>query len=169
MMGRAWALVAFLALVVGGGLLIGLSTAPAGPWYRGLVKPSFNPPNWVFGPVWTMLYVMIGVAGWRTWLTRSGSAGAGGAAPDPSKGWARPIRLWWLQLALNFAWSPAFFGMQRPGLALAIILPLLATIVGFMVVSVRGQGDRIAGWLFFPYAIWVAFATLLNAAIVALN
>ena len=83
-------LAAFIALCVGGGLLIGLSNPP-GPWYASLVKPSFNPPNWLFGPVWTTLYAMLAVVGWRTWQRCRGEVG---------------MKLWWSQLALNFAWSP---------------------------------------------------------------
>ena len=92
MSGRA-AIIPFLLLVVGGGLLIGFLTIP-GPWYEALAKPSFNPPNWLFGPVWTILYVLIAIAGWRIWRR------------DPR---GTPMKLWWLQLVLNFLWSPSFF------------------------------------------------------------
>ena len=145
------ALALFLLLVVGGGLLIGWLTAP-GDWYAGLAKPSFNPPGWVFGPVWTVLYVLIAVAGWRVWRTHPG-------------GW--PARMWWIQLALNFLWSPAFFAAHRIGLALVIVLLLLATIVAFILMCWRQ--DRVAAWLFVPYAAWVAFASVLNASILVLN
>lgn len=150
-MGRLGTLALFLVLVVGGGLAIGALTAP-GAWYAGLAKPSFNPPGWLFGPVWTLLYVLIAVAGWRTFARdRAGS----------------PMRLWWTQLALNFLWSPVFFAAHRIGLALLVVLLLLAAILGFIVLSWRR--DRVAAWLFAPYAAWVAFASLLNAAIFALN
>ncbi|MCZ7659350.1 MAG: tryptophan-rich sensory protein [Xanthobacteraceae bacterium] len=150
-MRRLGVLALFLVLVAGGGLAIGLLTAP-GAWYAGLAKPSFNPPGWVFGPVWTLLYVLIAVAGWRTF--------ARGRA-----GW--PMRLWWTQLALNFLWTPVFFAAHRIRLALLVVLLLLAAILGFIVLSWRR--DRVAAWLFAPYAAWVAFASLLNAAIFALN
>lgn len=150
-MRRLGSLALFLVLVVGGGLAIGLLTAP-GAWYAGLAKPSFNPPGWVFGPVWTLLYVLIAVAGWRTF------------ARDRA-GW--PMRLWWAQLALNFLWTPVFFAAHRIGLALLVVLLLLAAILAFIVLSWRR--DRVAAWLFAPYAAWVAFASLLNAAIFALN
>jgi len=143
--------VLFLALVVGGGLAIGFLTAP-GEWYAGLAKPSFNPPNWIFGPVWTALYVLIALAGWRTF-------------ERDRSGW--PMKLWWAQLALNFLWSPTFFAAQRIGLALAIVLLMLAAIVAFIVTSWRR--DRVAAMAFVPYAAWVAFASILNAAIFALN
>jgi benzodiazapine receptor len=145
------ALILFLLLVVGGGIAIGYLTAP-GDWYAGLVKPSFNPPNWVFGPVWTFLYVLISVAGWRVWRKGSG-------------GWS--IRLWWAQLALNFLWTPMFFGAHRVGIALGIVLVLLATILTFIVASWRL--DRASAYLFAPYAAWVAFASVLNGAILVLN
>jgi len=144
-------LILFLVLVVGGGLLIGAVVTP-GEWYAGLAKPAFNPPGWVFGPAWTLLYVLIAVAGWRVWRRDRGGLA---------------MKLWWAQLALNFGWTPVFFGAQRIGLALLVILVLLATIVAFIVVARRT--DRAAAWLFAPYAAWVAFATLLNASILALN
>jgi tryptophan-rich sensory protein len=141
----------FLLLVVGGGFLIGFLAAP-GEWYAGLAKPSFNPPNWVFAPVWTVIYVLVAMAGWRTFKRHHA-------------GW--PIRLWWAQLALNFLWSPVFFAAHRIGFALAVILLLFAAILGFMGASWRQ--DRTAAWLFVPYAAWVAFASALNAAIFAFN
>jgi tryptophan-rich sensory protein len=144
-------LLLFLALTVGGGLGIGLFTLP-GEWYMGLVKPSFNPPNWIFGPVWTALYIMIGIAGWRIYKN------------DPS---GAAMKIWWAALALNFAWSPTFFGAQRLGIALLIILALLASILAFIVKS--RQADRPASLLFIPYAAWVGFATLLNGALFMLN
>jgi tryptophan-rich sensory protein len=148
-MRRPLTYIVFLIAVLAIGLLIGTVTRPDG-WYTGLAKPSFNPPSWVFGPVWTVLYVMIAVAGARTW--ESGSGGFG---------------LWLGQMALNFAWSPVFFGLHRTGLALAIILALLALILTFIVR--RWRADLVSALLFVPYAAWVGFASLLNAAIVALN
>lgn len=150
-MNQRLALLLFVALAVGGGLAIGYLTMP-GAWYAQLVKPAFNPPGWVFGPVWTVLYVLIGIAGWRVWRR-------------DRAGW--PMKLWWLQLALNFLWSPVFFAAHRIGLALVVVLLLLAAIVAFMVASWRQ--DRAAAWLFAPYALWVAFASVLNASIWALN
>ena len=144
-------LILFLFLVVGVGLAIGFLTNP-GAWYAALTKPPFNPPNWIFGPVWTFLYVLVAVAGWRTFNRDRGS-------------W--PMKLWWTQLALNFFWSPTFFGAHRVGLAFMIIIGLLAAIVGFILMSWRG--DRVSAWLFAPYAAWVAFAALLNGSIFLLN
>jgi translocator protein len=141
----------FLILTLGGGLSIGLFTLP-GEWYMSLVKPSFNPPNWIFGPVWTALYIMIGVAGWRIYVK------------DPS---GTAMKIWWMALALNFIWSPTFFGAQRLGSALVIILALLASILDFIVTS--RPSDRPSSLLFIPYAAWVGFAALLNGALFMLN
>jgi len=143
-------LVAFLAVVIGGGLLIGLVTRP-NTWYAGLAKPPFNPPNWVFAPVWMLLYLIIAVAGARTF----------------ERGLDFAFALWVAQLALNFAWSPVFFRLHRPDLALAIVAALLAVILAFIVQ--RWHADNVSALLFVPYACWVAFATLLNASIVVLN
>ena len=145
------ALILFIALVVGGGLAVGYGTAP-GEWYAHLAKPSFNPPNWVFAPVWTVLYVLIAVAGWRVWRENA----AGGA-----------MKLWWLQLGLNFLWSPVFFAAHRIGFAFFIILLMLVAIIAFIAISWRLE--RIAAWLFVPYAAWVGFAATLNGSILALN
>jgi translocator protein len=150
MAGRA-ALASFSLLVVGGGLLIGALTAP-GPWYQALAKPSFNPPNWLFGPVWTLLYVLIALVGWRIWRRERSSAA---------------MQLWWLQILLNFLWSPVFFGLEQIGLALVAILMLLGAILAF--IACAWKLDRLSTWLFVPYAAWVAFASLLNASIWALN
>jgi translocator protein len=156
-MGRKWvSLAAFLVLVVGGGLMIGYLTAP-GDWYAQLAKPTFNPPAWVFGPAWTTLYILIAVAGWRVWRDRAWRRDGGG--------WA--MTLWWVQLGLNFAWSPVFFTAHRIGLALVIVVLLFAVILAFMAAAWRRV--PMATWLFAPYAAWVAFATVLNASIWSLN
>lgn len=150
-MNRFIVLALFLAVVLGGGLAIGFATRP-GAWYAGLAKPPFNPPNWIFAPVWTLLYVMIAVAGWRTFQRAPADAA---------------MIAWTIALALNFLWSPIFFGAKRPDLALGVIVALLAAIVAFIAFSRRH--DAIAAWLFVPYAAWVAFATLLNEEIWRLN
>lgn len=144
-------LLVFLALVLGGGLLLGWLTAP-GAWYAALDKPWFNPPAWVFAPVWTVLYILIAIAGWRTWERDRNSMA---------------MRLWWAQLALNFLWTPIFFAVHQIGLAFGVILVLLGVILAF-IVTVR-RTDVLAAWLFAPYAAWVAFASALNGAILALN
>lgn len=150
-MNRYLVLLGFIIVVLGGGTLIGFVTLP-GEWYAGLQKPVFNPPNWIFGPVWSVLYVLIAIAGWRVW-----QRDFGGVA----------MRVWIVQLILNFLWSPAFFGLQQTGLALVIIVALLISIFAFM--SVVRPLDRPSAWLFAPYAAWVGFATLLNFSIWWLN
>ncbi|RXH20031.1 TspO/MBR family protein [Bradyrhizobium guangzhouense] len=141
----------FLLIVLGIGFAIGSTNLP-GSWYAGLAKPSFNPPNWIFAPVWSVIYVLIAFAGARTW--RRAPYGAA-------------MLLWIVQMVLNFAWSPIFFTWHRTGLALGIIVAMLLAIVGF-IVECRLM-DRTAALLFVPYLAWVAFATLLNAGIFMLN
>jgi translocator protein len=141
----------FVATVLALGIVIGMIFAP-GPWYAGLTKPPFNPPNWVFGPAWSILYVLIGIAGARTWIHARQSVA---------------MRLWFLQMALNFLWSPAFFGARSPILGLMVILPLLVVILIF--IAERWGSDTLAALLFVPYGAWVAFASLLNGAIYVLN
>lgn len=134
-----------------------LATYPnLAPWHAGLVKPSFNPPNWVFGPVWTTLYVMMAFAVWR--ILRRPEASA-------DRRWA--LSLFFAQLALNAAWSWMFFAARNPLLGLINIVPqilvILATIVAFYRV------DKIAAWSLLPLAAWVCFATALNFSIWQLN
>ncbi|THV23997.1 tryptophan-rich sensory protein [Peteryoungia ipomoeae] len=141
----------FIGFVVGAGLIAGITNMP-GDWYQSLQKPFFNPPSWLFGPVWTTLYVMIGVAGARIWQRSPKSAA---------------MQLWFAQMAFNLMWSPAFFGLQNPELALAVIAGMLITIVAFMVKA--RPIDRISTLLFVPYLAWVAFASVLNLSIAWLN
>ena len=129
--------------------------APPGAWYAGLAKPPFNPPAWVFGPAWTTLYLMIAVATWRLWR----------AAPSPAR--TRALRLNAVQLALNALWTPIFFGLQQPGLALAEIVLMWLAILATILAAWRV--DRLASALLWPYLGWVSFATTLNAAIWWLN
>ena len=142
----------FLSLTVVGGLLVGLLSAPD-EWFAALAKPAFNPPDWIFGPVWTVLYVLIGIAGWQTWQTRPHGLA---------------MKLWVLQLVLNFLWTPVFFTFHRPDTALDVIVTLLLTILAYIYASYR-EANRRSAMLFAPYALWVAFATLLNGAIWLLN
>ncbi len=150
-MSSRWYLALFVAGVVITGWLIGWLNVP-GDWYAALEKPWFNPPNWIFGPVWTVLYVLIGIVGWRVWFRASD----------------RMLRgLWAAQMVLNFAWSPAFFGLENVSLALVIIILLLLVLLRFLV---RARTiERVSGRLFVPYVAWVSFATLLNASIWWLN
>jgi tryptophan-rich sensory protein len=143
--------VAFLLLVLGGGILIGTLTAP-GAWYAALNKPVFNPPNWIFAPVWTTLYVLIAMAGWRQYETNDERS---------------LLKLWWVQLVLNFLWSPTFFVLQQPWIALGIILILSATIVVFIIRA--WSSDRLSAVGMVPYLAWVSFASLLNLSVAVLN
>ena len=132
-------------------MIIGYISQP-GEWYAALEKPPFNPPNWIFAPVWSSLYVLIAIAGYRTWVSYPASSA---------------MRLWIVQLVLNFLWTPIFFTLHLPGAALVVLLLMLASIVGFIAAS--GPQDRASALLFLPYALWVAFAGALNAAIWWLN
>ena len=141
----------FIAIVVGVGALIGVSNTPDG-WYEALQKPPFNPPNWIFGPVWFALYVMIGIAGARAFLRDARS----------------PVFvIWCAQMLLNWAWSPTWFTLHQLWPALAIINAINALIIAFIVLNWRE--DRVAAVLFLPYTAWVSFATLLNLSIALLN
>jgi tryptophan-rich sensory protein len=125
-------------------------------WYQTINKPSWNPPGWIFGPVWTTLYVMMGVALFLIW-----KSDASGMLKKTA------ITLFAAQLALNFLWSFIFFNQQQPGFALAEIIVLwfaiLLTIFAFANVS------KTAAWLLVPYISWVSFATILNYTIWQLN
>lgn len=132
-----------------------ITASSVGSWYAGLTKPAFNPPSWVFGPVWTLLYAMMAVAAWRVWR----SAGWRGAQTA--------LLLYFLQIGINLAWSALFFGLRRPDLALADCLLLLALIIATGLAFRRH--DRVAALLMVPYGLWVGFACLLNSNIVALN
>ncbi len=150
-MSKILSYILFIGLVVGAGLLAGLTNMP-GDWYQSLEKPFFNPPSWLFGPVWTTLYVLIGVAGARIWQRAPKSAA---------------MQLWFAQMAFNLMWSPSFFGLQNPELALAVIVGMLVTIIAFMVKA--RPIDRISTLLFVPYLAWVTFAGILNLSIAWLN
>lgn len=129
-------------------------TVPQIPgWYAGLAKPPFNPPNWVFAPVWTTLFAMMAYAVFRV-LRR-----------PLEKRWA--LTAYHVQLALNLLWSCVFFGLNSPLGGILVILPLLAMILA--TIGAFGRIDRISAWLLWPYAAWVSFATLLNVSIWWLN
>lgn len=149
-------LLVFLVICFGVSVAGGAATASSvGTWYQALQKPPFNPPDWLFAPVWTVLYVMMAVAGWRVWR-KHGLRGARAA-----------MALFGIQLALNLAWSFVFFGYLLIGAALIEIVVLLVAIV--LTTILLWRRDRFAGVLFIPYAGWVAFATALNFALWQLN
>lgn len=141
--------------VIGG--LGAFFTAPAIPsWYATLKKPFFQPPNWLFGPVWTILYLLMGVSFYLIWTKTEDQA---------SFNQARNVFI--LQLALNFLWSALFFGLKSPGLALLEIIYLWLVILVNLVVFFRLS--RPAGLLFVPYLAWVSFASILNLSVFLLN
>src|SRR5262245_49025270 len=152
----AGVLALFVVLCLGiGALGAAIVATSVDDWYEYLAKPAFTPPNEVFGPVWTVLYLMMAVAAWRVW--RSGDA-------DTVRG---PLTLFALQLALSLGWTVVFFGLQKIGSAVATIVVLdvaiLVTMLAFRTV------DRLASLLRPPYLAWVAFATVLNVTIWRLN
>ncbi|WP_420407635.1 TspO/MBR family protein [Hoeflea sp.] len=152
-MSRTYALtlLLFVVLTVAGGSMIGYFSVP-GPWYAELQKPEFNPPSWIFGPVWTVLYVLIGIAGARVWVNdRSGGL----------------PRLWFLQIGLNYLWPLVFFTGRRPDLALPVLAAMWLAILAFIVLAWRR--DRPSALLFLPYLAWVSFAGVLNGSIWWLN
>ncbi len=162
----AWlVLVAFLVLS-GAVAAIGGRFSP-GPQYLQLNKPSWTPPGWLFGPVWSVLYTAMAIAAWRIWKLWAGK-GPDSAQPDKPRDaikWA--LLAYFVQLALNALWSPLFFGLLRFDLALVCIVAMLAAILTTIVLFWRH--DRIASMLLWPYLAWVSFATVLNASIWSLN
>lgn len=149
-------LLVFLFICYGSAFIASLVTRPEIPaWYATLAKPAWRPPNWLFAPVWTILYGMMAVAGWRVWRC------------EPSR--KRTVALWifGLQLTLNFLWSPVFFHFHRIGNATVIISLLAASLIAFIATS--WKLDRTASALFVPYLLWVSFACLLNYTIWEMN
>jgi len=144
----AWLAITFAAAFIG-------SRHMPGDWYAALVKPSWNPPNWIFGPVWTLLYITMAVAAWLVWR-RAGFGGAG-----------LGLGLFVGHLALNALWSYLFFGLQRIDLALYDIAALWVSIIAVMVLFWRI--NPVAGVMMLPYLAWVSFAAVLNFTLWRLN
>jgi benzodiazapine receptor len=154
---RGLLLMLALALTLGIGLLGSATTVPKiATWYAALEKPAFTPPNWLFGPVWTALYVLMAIAAWRVWLAETQRL--------PQR---RALFAFAVQLALNALWSQVFFRLESPRLALAVILGLLAALAWTL--REFWRTDRMAALLLLPYFAWTTFAAVLNASIVALN
>ncbi|MGB0578736.1 MAG: TspO/MBR family protein [Limisphaerales bacterium] len=143
-----WLVICFAASAIGAFFM-------PGEWYAQLNKPEWNPPGWLFGPVWTLLYAMMAVAAWLVWKQ-------GGFA-----GQRRPLELFLGQLSLNAAWSPLFFGLREPGIAFAEIVILWLAIVGTITAFYRV--NRTAAGLLLPYLAWVTFAAVLNFTLWRLN
>ncbi len=156
-MGNMIKFVVSIVLCLAAGFLGSLATRPSIPgWYAALEKPSFNPPNWLFGPVWTLLYILMGIALFLVWRLGLDTRGVKTA-----------VILFLVQLALNVLWSYVFFGAHRLGGAFAVIAVLwvfiLLTMLRFFPLY------RAAGWLLVPYLLWVSFASVLNFSIWRLN
>ncbi|MGE5531489.1 MAG: TspO/MBR family protein [Bacteroidota bacterium] len=144
-------LLVYAVAAIGGGF-----TAPAvRDWYPSLIKPSFSPPSWVFGPVWTVLYTLMAIAAWLV-LRHAQKRQLQG-----------PMILFGIQLVLNMAWSILFFGLRRPDLGMADIVALWMAILGTIVAFWRVKAS--AGALLLPYLLWVSFAAALNFELWRLN
>ena len=149
-------LICSIALPLSVGSFAGIYTAKAVPvWYAALNKPSFNPPNWLFGPVWTVLYLIMGISLFLIWKQKSSKA----------RNWA--ILVFFIQLALNFAWSFIFFYFNQIGYALVDIILLWLSIVVMLFLFYKS--NRIATFINIPYLLWVSFASLLNFSYYLLN
>ena len=151
----ASALVA-VGVVVTASILGQIATYPnLSPWFAGLTKPSFNPPDWVFAPVWTTLYALMAFALWRIFRSRGSSLRT------------TAVSLFFIQLALNAAWSWMFFWAHSPLLGLINIVPQLLAI--FATIAAFARVDRLAAWCLVPLALWVSYASILNFSLWRLN
>ncbi len=152
-----WPFFISLLITLAIGFVAALFTRPEIPgWYSTLNKPSFNPPSFVFAPVWTCLYIMIAIAAYLVWKKR-----------NESQQYTRTKLIYFLQLLFNFSWSIVFFGLHQ-------ILPALIIIIGLWLlillnINAFSKYTRIAAWLLLPYLLWVSFASVLNFSIYMLN
>jgi translocator protein len=134
---------------------LGAAAVETEGWYASLYKPPWGPPSWVFAPVWTVLYVSIGLAGFFAWIR--------GGRTDRKAAFA----VYGVQLVLNGLWTPIFFGMHHIALALADLILMWFLIM--LCISVFAQRSRLAAWLMLPYFLWISFAGALNSAILVIN
>lgn len=132
------------------------TTSAIDTWYSTLNKPFFNPPNWVFGPAWTLLYLLMGISLYLAWISKTGKEKK-----------RQAITLFIIQLSLNALWSILFFGLKSPSAAFIGIVVLWLTI--FLTIKNFLRISKVAGWLLIPYIAWVSFASLLNLSIIILN
>lgn len=147
----------FILLSLSAGWVGSIFTSPAIPtWYASLNKPAFNPPGWLFAPVWTILFILMGIASYLIWLKWNESTLAKAA-----------LVLFFVHLIFNVLWSILFFGLQNPGWALVEIAVLWVLILALIIIFYRL--DQRAAWLLIPYILWVSFASVLNFAIWRLN
>ncbi len=157
MPGREWLMLLFFAFVCFAAAAAGSAwtSSSVDTWYAQLHKPALNPPNWIFGPVWSVLYLCMATSAWLVWRVAGWSGGR------------YALVLFFVQLGLNVTWSALFFGLRLPGAALVevlvLLLAIIATAISFLPFS------RTAFWLLIPYAAWVSFASHLNAEIWRLN
>lgn len=152
-----WTLALFILISQAAGFIGTFFTTPAIPgWYASLEKPEFSPPNWIFAPVWTTLYLLMGIAAFLVW-----HKGSRGSAVK------KALAAFWVQLTLNAAWSILFFGLKSPILGLVCILALWVAIA--VTIARFAPLSKVAAWLMAPYLAWVSFATALNFEIYRLN
>lgn len=147
-------IISLISPQIAGGLGAFFTISSVQSWYLTINKPFFNPPSWVFGPTWTLLYVLMGISCFLIWKT---------AHPQRNKF----LSLFAIQLVLNAFWSPAFFGMQSPTLGLLVIIPLW-TMILICILEFK-KSSPLASKLMVPYLIWVSFASVLNISIWWLN
>ena len=147
-------LIAAAAAVLVAGL--GGAATDIGPWYFALRKPSWQPPDWAFGPAWTIIYALTAIAGVKVW---------NGLANRPAR--LRAMGWFALNAALNVLWSELFFGLHRPDTAFYEVFPFWISII--VLIAIAWPVSRAAGWMLVPYAAWVLFAGILNLAVVRLN
>lgn len=155
---KSWPKLLLSILIAQGAGIIGsvFTTSEINNWYRGIIKPSFNPPNWLFGPVWTLLFLLMGISLYLIWI-----------AHGKEKIKEKAVAIFIAQLVLNIFWSVLFFGLHQPGLAfLEIIILALAILTNIYYFS---KLDKYAAYLLVPYILWVSFAAILNFAIWRLN
>ena len=157
-MGKLTKIAIMIAISLGIGLLSGYATQSGkDDWFQYLEKPIFNPPSWVFSPVWTVLYIMMGIAAGLVW----------DKIEEEREAVRKALVFFWIQLGLNALWSVVFFTLKNPLLALIEIIILWLMIYETM--NQFRKVDRTAGYLFIPYLAWVSFATVLNGSIWWLN
>jgi tryptophan-rich sensory protein len=154
--GPRWRPIAAAAVAAMAVAALGASATDLGPWYQSLVKPSWQPPDWLFGPAWTLIYALAALSAALAW-----------SAARDSRSRTRIVALFALNALLNVTWSELFFGLQRPDWALAEVGFLWLSILLLIVVLRRHSAT--ASWLLVPYLAWVTFAAILNLAVVRLN
>lgn len=153
---KVFVYMAFIIVCQAAGLVGAVFTTPAIPgWYSGLIKPTFNPPNWIFSPMWTLLYVLMGISVSKVWLSSKNNQRKNG------------LKIFFIQLALNTGWSIIFFGFKNIILALFEILLLWISIL--ITIGKFWKIDKKSAYLLFPYILWVSFAAILNLSILLLN